>query len=180
MMGMVSVMSEAEVFERSTALHRPMFGYARGILLNRQDAEDAVQETYVTILQKYPQLRDETKFRWWVFSILRSKIMERLRERKRGKKEVRVDESVLLTFPNADPDPEQHALRLRLLDQAMASLASDEREIVLKDLAGFLSPEIADQTTMSPSTIRSKLARAKQKMKAFIDGKEGPNPYAGK
>jgi DNA-directed RNA polymerase specialized sigma24 family protein len=47
--------------------------------VGRADAEDCYQETWLAALRAYPQLRDATNLRAWVFRIAHNKAMDHLR-----------------------------------------------------------------------------------------------------
>src|SRR5262245_12692080 len=56
--------------ERLISQHqRPLFGLCYGILRQAEDAEDAVQETFLRALRGLPQFRGEAAFRTWLFRI---------------------------------------------------------------------------------------------------------------
>src|SRR6266536_3146105 len=56
--------------EQLLALHkRPLYALCRGMLGHADDAEDAVQETFLRALRALPQFRGDAAFRTWLFRI---------------------------------------------------------------------------------------------------------------
>src|SRR5688500_11424402 len=48
---------------------RPLFGLCYGILQHAEDAEDAVQETFLRALRGLPGFREQASFRTWLYRI---------------------------------------------------------------------------------------------------------------
>src|SRR5436309_2298288 len=48
---------------------RPLFALCHGILGHAEDAEDAVQETFLRVLRALPGFRGDATFRTWLFRI---------------------------------------------------------------------------------------------------------------
>ncbi|NIQ02412.1 MAG: hypothetical protein GWM98_20160, partial [Nitrospinaceae bacterium] len=49
-----------------------MYRSAYRLCMNKQDAEDLVQETFFFAIKNFHQLKDRTKSKYWLFSILRN------------------------------------------------------------------------------------------------------------
>ncbi len=77
--------------------------YAWTIVRNREDAEDALQDTFVAAASKIGQLRDPSALRPWLYAICRNQALGRTRARAR---EVPTDEVPELM----PPAPEQRDL----------------------------------------------------------------------
>src|SRR5712691_76395 len=61
---------DAAALERLLALHkRPLYALCRGMLGNADDADDAVQETFLRALRALAGFRGEAAFRSWLFRI---------------------------------------------------------------------------------------------------------------
>lgn len=61
----------------------PMLRFARLHLSHQEDAEDAVQETFASVLQANAETLTTVAPRRYLFGILRNKVMDRLRQRYR-------------------------------------------------------------------------------------------------
>ena len=101
------------------------------ILGSGDDAADAVQDAFVQALGRAQQYKpDRGPLRAWFLRIVRNRCIDLLRGRK-----VESDSSELLSDPAPGPDAiAESAQRDRLLERALASLAAQQREmIVLRD-----------------------------------------------
>lgn len=61
-------------------VYRELYYFALHTLKNPQDAEDAVSETVTDAFATVEKLRDNEKFRAWIFQILSNKCRRKLKE----------------------------------------------------------------------------------------------------
>jgi len=105
------------------------------------DAEDAYQETWLAALRAYPQLRDASNLRGWLFTIAHRKAIDHVRARARRATPVpepaelpqapaadgpgRVTDDDLWSAVAALPDKQRTAVALRFIaDSAYAEIAT--------------------------------------------------------
>ena len=73
----------AVAFEALCDLHyRPLLTYCRGMLRSRQDAEDAVQETFLSAYEHFMGGDRPDHLRAWLYAIARNNCLMRVRRRK--------------------------------------------------------------------------------------------------
>ena len=65
--------------------------FVRYRLPSREDADDVLQEIYLTAYQKFPQLKNKASFKAWLLAIARNKCNDYFR-RKAAQLEIPVDE----------------------------------------------------------------------------------------
>jgi len=136
---------------------------ARWLLANRQDAEDAVQDSYLRALTYFHSFHGRDG-RAWLLAIVRNRCFEWLRKNRRHL-ELPVEHIELAR--DTSPDPE--ALQLQLADQAavrrgLESLPAEFREVlVLREMEGLSYQEIASVTEAPLGTVMSRLARARRR-----------------
>src|SRR4051794_31545774 len=53
-------------------------------MVGAHDADDALQETFISALRAYPRLRDDSNLRGWLFTIAHRKALDLVRARRRG------------------------------------------------------------------------------------------------
>jgi RNA polymerase sigma factor (sigma-70 family) len=71
--------------------------------LGPHDGADVLQDTYLTALRAYPDLRDATNLRGWLFAVARSRVVDRVRSDRRAPIATdRLPEPI--TSPPPDPD----------------------------------------------------------------------------
>jgi RNA polymerase sigma-70 factor, ECF subfamily len=141
-----------------------LYGLARHLCGNTGDAEDLVQDTYARALAG--RFEAGTNLRAWLFRILRNCFIDRARRR-----------NIVLEIPDDQIDayvPDASALdQLRYLTaadimNAIAALPIEFRFVVYLDVEGFTEIEMADILRCAPGTVKSRLSRAKAKLRAAL------------
>ena len=144
--------------------------HAQSLLYSRADAEDLVQDCLETALQKAGSLQDPGRLRGWLFSILNNLFLMRLRREARRGRVLPIEEfadSLAASVPPADRD------RARDLARAMGRLSAEHRQILLLiNLEGQSYQEAADALGVPIGTVMSRLARARQRLRAVLQGDE--------
>ena len=75
------VASGVDVAALVASHHQPLYGYAYRLTGNRQDAEDLVQQTFLTAQQKAHQIRNPEAARGWRDTVLRNSYLKACRRR---------------------------------------------------------------------------------------------------
>ena len=134
------------------------YRYALYLTGQPQDAEDAVQNAAMKAFRGIRALKKPDSFKSWFMRIVHSACMDALRQRR--------TESID-ALPETAETPE---LGLRSdLAQALAALDDQSRSIVLlQAVAGYRSREIAQMLGLNANTVRSKYARALEKLRAAL------------
>ncbi len=146
---------------------RAAYAVALGVTGKRQDAEDAVQESFLVALERLDDCRNPAKFAGWLLTIVRNRSRNLVRrESLRGGEQIPV--SARTTDPGPDRVAHLAALRRRLR-AALDGLPEVQREIVLlHDLEGWKHSEIADRLGMPSGTVRSHLHFARKALRAEL------------
>lgn len=143
------------------------------------EAEDVLHEALLKALGAYDGLRDRARFRPWLFQIV-TRTFHSAARRSLWKRFVPLDWSPgpgdRETFPRVYARPEWLDERLTILG-ALTALSDRERAaLLLFELGGFSIEEIAAiQGARSISAVKSRLSRARAKLKDRLDG---PGPAA--
>ena len=130
------------------------------ILGNRADCEDAMSEAILRAFERRDKLKKRDSFRAWFLQILRREAYNVLRRRK---KLTLVEELPEEAAPNADS-----AGRLDLA-AALAELTEDQRTALLLQQEGYALEEIAEALDVPVGTVKSRISRAKQTMRAILE-----------
>ena len=133
------------------------------ILGKKEDAEDVLQDTFVSIYNNVKTLSDFEKLRPWVFSILKNTSYTRYKNRKRELP----DEFVL---DKAEESPtylgEDEIAEKSEIQDALMNLKEKEREVlVLYYYNDFSIEEIASICKTFQGTVKSRLYRARKNLK---------------
>ena len=137
------------------------------VMRDAATAEDLVQETFLRAWRSLDALRDDIAAKAWLATILRRE-HARLYERK----PMPTTDITDLELSDDAPGPE-HRGEDAVLRAAIAKLEPKYREpLVLQVLGGFSCAEVAAQLGVSESAVMTQVFRARQKLRALLDGKE--------
>jgi RNA polymerase sigma-70 factor, ECF subfamily len=147
---------------------------ATGMMGNKEDAQDALQEAFVKAFQSLDRFDVGRAFGPWFFQILRNQCRDMLRSRKARFKTEVLDDG-LLEF-QADEGPmstgrrRDRAEARRLLWRALERVPEDQREVlVLKELQGLRYQEIATVLDVPEGTVASRLFHARKALHDALD-----------
>jgi RNA polymerase sigma-70 factor (ECF subfamily) len=142
-------------------------GAHRAAFLIVQDAaaaEDIAQEAMLAAVRAIEGFDRRRPFRPWLHRIVVNRSLDWLRARKR-----RPEVSVEVARPPAATSPQAHELSEELMD-ALGALAPQQRTlIVMRHLLGYRSTELARMLDLPPGTVRTRLARALEALRALLD-----------
>jgi RNA polymerase sigma-70 factor (ECF subfamily) len=143
--------------------------FAARMLGNREDAEDATQET---LMRAYRALRvydGRTAFRTWLFTILVNRCRTSLLHRARRERRIVVDDE---RIGRASADGRYDAVELRLeLARALAVLPSEQREaFLLKHVEQLEYAEMSAITGHGVSALKMRVRRACTRLRAELRG----------
>ena len=148
---------------------------------SREDAADCGQETMVRIWRGLSSFHFECAFETWVYRVAANCCLDFLRKRKREKAEsLEPLREQGFDPPDPAPDTEEQALRKEehaRLREAVAALPEDQRDaLVLTQLEGRSYEEAARLLGTTEGTVKSRVARARDKLKALFaaDGELSP------
>jgi RNA polymerase sigma-70 factor, ECF subfamily len=154
-------------FEQALLPHRDAaYNLARWLMRHEQDAEDCVQEAYLSAYRAFARFRGGDG-RAWLLTIVRNTCYSRLRQQRRAEPAASFDEMLhAQPLEAADgPSPWRHALARELLPRAMEQLPVEAREIlVLHEIEGLAYREISAVTQLPLGTVMSRLSRARLKL----------------
>lgn len=150
-----------------------VYGYALSIVKNPQDAEEIMQDTYVTVWNQAGQYCSDGKPMAWIFTIARNLCYMRLRRQTAWNgvslEELKEQESGWEPGElcgDIEMAPEKQALL-----EALKTLKEEERTMVLlHDASGMKHREIADTLGIPLSTVLSKYRRALKKLEKAMTG----------
>lgn len=150
------------------------------------DRADLAQEVWIRVYRHIRRLKDPLKFRGWLSRITTNLFYDELRKRKRVRRPLSLDAprmygddeldwDVPADTPGPDEDLETREFYDRLHD-AIADLPEVFRTtIVLREIEGLPYEEIAEMTGVSLGTVKSRIARARQRLQAqlqlYLDGR---------
>lgn len=166
--------ADRAAFAELVRRHSPALLRYLGNLLPRRDmAEDVAQEVFLAVWchrERFDPQRGS--FAAWMFTIARHRAYNRCRGEKRPQAEMAMEMTPMEMTPTAQPGPDRELAvkeAYAALDRALAQIPFDQRSVfVLAEIQGFAMGEIASIEGLPVGTVKSRLARARRKMKARL------------
>lgn len=141
----------------------PVWRLARTILRDDFAAEEAVQDTFLKAHRALSSYRGDASVKTWLCSICHRACIDRLR-----KKQAQV--VPLESIREQRAREQQVELRL-VIEEALDELSSDERRAFeLVHVLGYSREEAAAIVDVPPSTMRSRVTRARERLAESIGG----------
>jgi RNA polymerase sigma-70 factor (ECF subfamily) len=142
---------------------------------NRYDAEDLVQETFYIGFKKFYQLREERKFKSWLFAILRNTYLkDRRQEGKFLKSEYEDGSDYIRMLENATEHIDvERAYEQKIESEQIQELIDELPEkqktpLLLYYVSGMSYQEISETLKVPMGTVMSRLSRGKQILKKKV------------
>jgi RNA polymerase sigma-70 factor (ECF subfamily) len=169
---------EPEAFERLVREHQDrLFDFSLRMLGDRGEAEDLVQDVFVSVHQALPRFREDAALGTWLLRVTRNHCLNRLkylRRRGRGRSEElgEVEEAALRDAAGGPEGPDEAlgAARQRArVQRAIQALEPEQRAlVVLRDIEGLAYEEIAEVAELPLGTVKSRLHRARERLAALL------------
>ena len=150
----------AEIYERN---FRSVWNVSFTLLKNRTETEDCVQDVFLQMIRKAPAFENREHERGWL--ILTAKNLAKNRLAHWWRRRADLEEAAEIGENDPEPDGTLTAL-LTLPDK-------DRMVLYLYYYEGYAVKEIASLLNMRPATVRSRLTRARGKLKSLIGGIDG-------
>ena len=158
---------------------RKLFRIARSVTHNREDSQDAVQETFLKAYQHLAEFRGDSQFSTWLIRITLNQSLMKLRKQRRTR-EFPLDEDFgtdgdVLPREVIDwaPNPEElySVSELRnILIKTIEELRPILRAVfVLQDLEGLSTEQTAAVLNLSQSAVKSRLWRARLQLRELLN-----------
>jgi RNA polymerase sigma-70 factor (ECF subfamily) len=151
---------------------RRVISLAWRLLGNREDARDAAQETFLRVYKSFGRFDPAQDFNGWLYRIAVNVCRDLARKRRSNHFSLEAEvESGAIAEPASPHNTESAAMLAQeqaILLRSLATLSEKERAaIVLRDLEGLETEEVARILGSSPTTVRSQISAARVKIKAF-------------
>ncbi|MBT2404924.1 MULTISPECIES: RNA polymerase sigma factor [unclassified Streptomyces] len=133
------------------------------LLGNRADAEDAVQDAFLSAWRQLPEFRHGATFGTWMYRIVTNRCLNTLRRRPPALPLDTIPEPVAADAGSAPPRVAETDATTAALTQALRELSPELRACwILRELHGLHYDEIAHVTASSEQTVRGRLFRARR------------------
>ena len=150
-----------------------MKSIAMNMLGNPQDAEDAVQETFMKVHRGIRYFKGQSAFSTWVYRILMNSCYD-MRRRKMRRQET-PEQDLVPEGESFDPPTKgaNHPLRLAL-EKCVAQLTPHLRSVfLLYEVEGFKHAEIGEMLGISEMASKNALYQAKRRLREMLSERSG-------
>ncbi len=145
-----------------------MFSVSLRIVNNEVEAEDVMQEAFMSAFKKIKTYKGEVSFGAWLKKIVVNRSLDYLKKRK-----VKFEEVNERTMEMPDYQMETKEVDVGTIKKAIQELPDGYRVVLsLYLLEGYDHDEISGILGISNSSSRTQLLRAKNKLKELLKGKE--------
>jgi len=175
---------DPQAFGRLVALHEAMvYNLASRLLGDREEARDLAQEVFLQVYRTLGRFEGRSSLRTWIYRITVNLCRNRQRSwmrRHRGRA-CRLDEltpaeqaQLGTGRPEIETPFEQlrRTERARVVQDALLTLSFDHRAILsLREIEGLSCEEIAATLSLPEGTVKSRLARARDRLRMALEGR---------
>jgi RNA polymerase sigma-70 factor (ECF subfamily) len=160
--------------------NRRIYRVARAIVKDESEAEDVMQQAYVSAYTHLDQFAGTATFATWLTKIAVNEALARVRQNTRL---VKIDENFeqgeegMKELPSDASNPERQAARRELgglLESSIDQLPHDHRTVfVLREVEGLSTAETAECLGISEELVKVRLHRAKSRLREHIFARVG-------
>ena len=176
-----AVAGREESFEELVRRYqRPIAAYVYRMVGDYDAALDLTQEVFIKVYGSLARYRSEFKFSTWIYRIAHNSAIDHLRRQGTGRMEElerTSDETGTYQKPLASsaPTPEQESERAERraeIEEVVRALPPAYRElIVLRHMYDMSYDEIAEVTELPLGTVKNRIFRAREAMRAELVGR---------
>jgi RNA polymerase sigma-70 factor (ECF subfamily) len=154
-----------------------VYNVAYRIMGDPQSAEDTAQEAFISAYKSLDSFRDGN-FKAWLLRIVTNSCYDELRRRKRRPQssldEISEENESFAFLRSAEPGPEAMQQRREIaeaIERCLGDLPDDQRVVaILCDVEGYDYNEISAIMSTSLGTVKSRLSRARTKLRDCLQG----------
>ncbi len=179
--------------------HARAFAIALGVVRNRDDALDVVQDAFVRVHEHLATFQGDASFYTWLYRILMNLAIDHVRRKNRApraeyddtREQVDAGEGVYILPRLIESDPERAVSRRELVEgiqRGLDELPDHHRAVILlREVDGLTYEEMAEILEVPKGTIMSRLFHARRRMQLALNefasgtsaGEESPSEKGG-
>jgi RNA polymerase sigma-70 factor (ECF subfamily) len=141
---------------------RRVYNLALRMTGREEDARDATQDAFLTVLRKLSSFRGEAAFTTWLHRVTVNACYDLLRKRQRAPLLERRDDDLPAMEPPPAPDPAEDSSLSLDVQQALMEVPEDFRAVmILHDVHDLRQEEVAAILGVPVGTVKSRLHRGR-------------------
>lgn len=142
------------------------------------DRKDLLQATLIQVVRRIGSFRGDSSFSTWLFRVTANEALMMMRSQRRVRAKISdsVDDTMLAQIPDLGAEATRADVGIErqerdgLVNDALSSLPTDYRDIVLAHYQLDLGlQEIADRFALTESAVRSRLHRARSRLRSLLE-----------
>jgi RNA polymerase sigma-70 factor (ECF subfamily) len=171
---------DAQAFNKLVLTYQSIvYNVAYRIVHDQDAAADATQDAFLSAFHALGSFRGGS-FKAWLLRIVTNACYDHLRAIQRrptsSLDDLQVDPDHSAMLLDRAESPEEHALRQdlgRAIQAGLDELPVDQRTtLILSDIQGFSYEEIAQATSVSLGTVKSRLSRGRARLRDYLRQRE--------
>lgn len=176
---------DREAFEELVQLYKDkIYHLAYRMLGNRQEAEDAVQETFLRVFMNLERYDEQQKFSTWIFRIGTNLCIDRLRKKKPNYSlDAELPEGEggdwYSMLPSEDATPEDQVILSETQQQIRRAIEAMPEKyksvVILRYLQDLSLQEIGDVLDMPVTTVKTRVHRGREFLRQQLDKLDKPD-----
>ncbi|AYF44077.1 sigma-70 region 2 [Halobacteriovorax sp. BALOs_7] len=156
-----------KLYER---LSEKLYRFIYYIVLDESVAQEITHEAFLTLYDKRKMYRSDYQVSTWLWTIGRNKAYDY----KKKKKEISIDDEILISLPNDDISTLQKLAQeasSETIKEALKLLPDSQRDAILLWMDDYNTKEMAEIMEKSEQAIKNLINRAKMKLKEVLEGR---------
>ncbi|MEN8115812.1 MAG: sigma-70 family RNA polymerase sigma factor [Bacteroidota bacterium] len=160
--------SQKAQFQLYKLYYKAMYSVSMRIVNDEMEAEDVMQEAFLSAFNKMNSYKGEVSFGAWLKKIVVNRSLDYLKKRK-----VQFEEVNERTTEISDYQMATKEVDIKVIKEAIQNLSDGYRVVLsLYIIEGYDHEEISQILGISNSASRTQLLRAKNKLRELLKGKE--------
>jgi RNA polymerase sigma-70 factor (ECF subfamily) len=169
---------DEKAFRKLVERYHPMaYSVVRGVLGDRWDVEDAVQDVFIKVFRGLAGFRGDAKLSTWVYQIARNEAVNVAR--KADPAHTSIEDVVVETPEESRPDAQyRQRIRRERLERCLSEIDDNYRLVLELRYMGEMSyTEISEVTGLPIGTVKTYIHRAKVELKRVMSRSEFVGTY---
>ncbi len=143
-----------------------IYAVCLNMLKNTHDAQDAAQDTFIKAYKNIALFRGDAGLDTWLTKIAVNTCLDILKQRRPN---VSIDDDFEAAAEETTESAAEKNVRVAAVRKALNQLPPEVRQIlILRDIDGFSYEDIAGIMGLNLGTVRSRIARAREKLKKIL------------
>lgn len=158
--------------ERLLGMQKHLGSFALSLTMNKEEAEDLMQETNLKVLDNHDKYVDNTNFNGWVFTIMRNIFINNYRRTSRSKTLIDTTDDLyhLNLAQTSGYDSPDVTYNVKEISAVINSFSEEYRRPFSMYVAGYKYEEIAQEMGIPLGTVKSRIFFARKRLKNILEG----------